>query len=382
MPQENLSKHILKGIKKAFEEKETRGKKPAAVERSVKRRPDPRRKDWDEWDGDGVEIDNHPVHRTTPTAPPADATETSVVVQILGSSVLIFHDGQVVPCALPPGGLPTRDGERNVLAVGDRVVLDPRPGAMRIAAVLDRTSALRRDAVDGSRLNPAHKDHILAANIDQVLIVCTPAAPPFRPGLIDRYLVEASRDGLDAVICLNKTDLGVSTGVEQYMAGYERLGLTVLRTSAVNRAGLDQLKEAVRDKISLLSGQSGVGKSSLLNAVAPGLDLKVGEVSQATAKEGRGRHTTTSSRLVPLACLDAFVVDSPGIRTFGLTGIPPHELGSHFPDITALSAGCQFHDCLHRAEPGCAVRAKATGDWFLARRLESYRKMLEELGAA
>jgi ribosome biogenesis GTPase len=143
--------------------------------------------------------------------------------------------------------------------------------------------------------------------------------------------------------------------------------------------GIDTLREALAGRVSLVAGHSGVGKTSLLNAIEPGLALRVGEVTQATAGQGKGRHTTSSARLVPLSQPDTFVVDSPGIRAFGIKGLPARALAAHFRDLAAHAGGCSYRDCLHRGEPGCALADAAARDAFLAARLASYRALLAEL---
>jgi ribosome biogenesis GTPase len=171
----------------------------------------------------------------------------------------------------------------------------------------------------------------------------------------------------------------VPSEVERYLEGYALLGIETVRTSAVEQSGLNPLRELLAGNVSLFTGHSGVGKSSLLNAIEPGLALKVNDVTQTTAGQGKGRHTTSSARLVPLSLPETFVVDSPGIRAFGVKGVPPAELASHFADIAAIATGCSYRDCLHRGEPACAVDVEAHHDWFLRERLASYRTILREL---
>jgi ribosome biogenesis GTPase len=218
-----------------------------------------------------------------------------------------------------------------------------------------------------------------AANIDQVVVVCTPEQPPFRPRLIDRYLVAASRDSLSLLLCLNKTDLGVSEAVERYLQRYNELVAGMVHTSTVTQQGVEDLREHLRGKASLFVGHSGVGKSSLLNALEPGLSLRVGEVTQAAAGLGKGRHTTTSARFIPLSVPNTYVIDSPGIREFGIDGIHRADLALHFADLNALAQRCLYRDCLHETDDGCAVGAAAKEDWFVGERLASYLAMLKDL---
>jgi ribosome biogenesis GTPase len=319
-----------------------------------------------------------PAAAAQPDAAPAEI-EAGTVIEVRSGDSLVSLRGRVLR-ALLPLSMRSVSGMRSPIAVGDRVQLEPvAAGEARIARVLPRRSALRRTVYDPSRDAASFKGQVIAANIDQVVIVCSPLTPPFRPRLIDRYLVAASLDALPVLVCLNKCDLGVPPEVERYLAGYARLGVESVRTSAVDRSGLDVLRERLAGKASLLTGHSGVGKSSLLNAVEPGLALRVNDVTTSTAGQGKGRHTTSSARLVPLSLPDTFVVDSPGIRAFGVKGVAPQELASHFVDIAALAADCAYRDCLHRGEPDCAVDVEAHHDWFLRERLASYRSMLQEV---
>ena len=392
-----LTDRQLRSLKKANIRKDQRQQlkeqdAQRAQERARRRARPPRRRDWQASD-DAHSIEKmsraEPLTRPSPVAaapePPPEAVGT--VIEIRSGDSLVMFRGQVVRAFLPPGGLAVDPASRSPLAVGDRVQLAPiGSGEARIVAVSPRRSALTRDAYDASRRDPMHKGHVLAANIDQVVVVCSPAEPPFRPRLIDRYLVAASRDSLPVVICLNKTDLGVTSEVEGWLRGYAALGVRILRTSAVSAAGIDELRACIAGNVSLFTGHSGVGKSSLLNALEPDLSLRVGTVTQTTAGLGKGRHITSSSRLVPLSLPDTFVVDTPGIRAFGIKGLDARELASHFSDIAALArpggqaSGCAYRDCLHRREPGCAVAAWARDDLFLHERLDSYRALLLELG--
>jgi len=384
-----LTKRQITSLKKLNEHKEQRAQVKARqaerqAERAAHRDAPPRRRDWSDDDAPAPERARRPAPRpvAVDAAPAASAPPETIgtVIEVRSGDSLVAVRGRIVRAALPPGARLVDPATRSPLAVGDRVQLETVGGDLvRIVALLPRRSALVREVYDPSRRNATHIGQVLAANIDQLIVVCSPAEPPFRPRLIDRYLVAASRDGLPVVICLNKTDLGVAEDIASYLRGYERLGAGVVLTSAVTGEGLNTLRSRIAGNVSLFSGHSGVGKSSLLDALEPGLALRVGSVTEARAGQGKGRHTTASARLVPLSLPDTFVVDSPGIRAFGVRGLAARALAAHFPDIDALGAGCAYRDCLHRGEPGCAVAAHAERDAFLRERLGSYRALLSEV---
>jgi ribosome biogenesis GTPase len=387
-----LTNRQLRSLKKSQENRERHNQRKEVqrqrqAELAARRGPSTRRRDWAE-DEEAPSFEKiRRVRVEGPAAPPdgspaAAATGlTGTVIEVRSGDSLVSCEGAVVRAALSTALRALDPSTRSPLAVGDRVQLEPiGPGEARIVAVLPRRSALRRAVYDPSRDSAAYKGQVMAANIDQVVVVCSPSAPPFRARLIDRYLVAASLDELPVVICLNKTDLGVPAGVERDLDGYARLGVRVLRASASTGAGVDEVRACIAGGVSLFTGHSGVGKSSLLNALEAGLSLRVGDVTQAAAGQGKGRHTTSSARLVPLSLAETFVVDSPGIRAFGVRGLAPRELGAHFPAIGPLAQGCAYRDCLHLREPGCAVDAAARNDAFLRERLESYRTLLGELG--
>jgi ribosome biogenesis GTPase len=385
-----LSKRQVRSLKKQFENKERRplfqeSRRLRAAERAQQRRA-PRRRDWHGAGDDAAPFEKirRPrveLPRDASAAAPVETegAPTGTVIEVRSSESLVSFEGRVLRATLARGERLIDAETRSPLAVGDRVRLEAAPGVVRIVAVLPRRSALARDVYDPTRLGASSKGHIIAANIDQVVVVCSPAEPPFRPRLIDRYLVAASRDALPVLICLNKTDLGVPDDVDALLRGYEALGAGCVRVSALSGEGIDALTERIAGTTSLFSGHSGVGKSSLLNAIEPGLALRVGDVTQSAAGQGKGRHTTSTARLVPLSLPETFVVDSPGIRAFGIKGIVPRELASHFADIAPLASGCAYRDCLHRGESGCAVAAAAARDAFLHARLDTYRTLLREV---
>lgn len=254
------------------------------------------------------------------------------------------------------------------VAIGDRVqYLDAGDGTGVIKEVLPRTTKLARYAAGKKPL-----EHVIVANLDQVLIIVAAAQPAPTWGLVDRYLVSAESCGLPARICVTKMDLAEGPELEEAMRIYEGIGYRVFRTSASTGQGLDPLREAAQGQVSCLVGKSGVGKTSLLNALEPGLGLKVKEISGAT---GKGRHTTTHMEMFPLAG-GGSVVDTPGIKQFGLWEIEDQDLASLFVEMRPHVHECRFSaDCSHTREPGCAVRAAVTAGAVSKLRYESYLRM-------
>jgi ribosome biogenesis GTPase / thiamine phosphate phosphatase len=251
------------------------------------------------------------------------------------------------------------------LAVGDQVeVLVTAEGQGAIEQVLPRRTKLSRRAVGSSK-----REQIVAANVDQMVIVTAASAPSLN--LIDRYLVAASRGGLQPVICINKIDLGIPAGLAGDLAPYTELDYPVHWTSAVTGAGIPEFRAQLAQVTSVLAGKSGVGKSALLTAVDPQLALRSAPISEAT---GKGRHTTSFSSLLPLAG-GGYVIDTPGIREYTLWEIEPRDLDQHFPDIAQFAAECRFDDCAHRQEPDCGVKAALADGRLPERRYASYSRI-------
>ncbi len=240
-----------------------------------------------------------------------------------------------------------------------------------------------------SRRDQRRRAHTLVANADQLLAVVSVAQPRLRPHLVDRYVVAALKGGLRPILCFNKLDLleaGLRTdddtaerqsglSVADVIGEFRALGHTCLGTSAVTRAGIDELRAALQNHTTVLAGQSGVGKSTLLNVLQPALELLTRPVSDATEK---GRHTTTLAELLPLE-FGGYVVDTPGIRAFDLWSVEPGELEAFFVEFVPYVPQCRFRDCTHRDEAGCAVRAAVAAGEISERRYYSYRKMFEEV---
>ncbi len=246
----------------------------------------------------------------------------------------------------------------------------PDPKSCIIHDLKARSSLLARPDDRG-------KQKIIAANIDQILIVCSPL-PELNEGLLDRYLVAATLTGINPLIVLNKTDLLEQkqlTNYQQRLAVYQQLDYQVIYTSAHEDIAFNQLSQCLHKKTSILVGQSGVGKSSLLNRLLPEVHARIGEVSSAT---GKGRHTTTTARLYHL--LDsASLIDSPGIREFGLWNVSPEQLAQGFPEFVAREDQCRFRNCRHRNEPGCAILEAVAQDEISSERHASYLRILASL---
>ncbi len=263
------------------------------------------------------------------------------------------------------------------LAVGDVVTLerDERDEVWAIRDILPRRSRLARRAPGGGR-----GERIVAANVDQVVVVFAAAQPDPHPRMLDRFLVIAEGNDLAARIVINKVELVGLDAARARFADYERAGYPVHYTSVKERIGLEELHEVLSGRTSVLTGPSGVGKSSLMNALYPGLNLRVGAVSESVNK---GRHTTVGGYAHPLPDANGgFVVDTPGLREVGLWSMPPEAVDRCFPEFRPLIAQCRFADCQHSSEPDCAVRAAVERGQVSAERYESYRKLRAELEVA
>lgn len=262
----------------------------------------------------------------------------------------------------------------NPVAVGDRVSVIPQqdePEQGVITALFDRKNYMVRRSVNLSK-----QVQVIAANIDQAVLIATLADPPTFQRFIDRFAVTAEAYSIPFTLVFNKTDLYTEdqlAELEFLEIIYQDAGYPVLRTSATADQGLKDFREILEGKRSLLSGHSGVGKSTLINRVAPGLDLRTQSISTS---HGQGQHTTTFAEMFSLP-FDGKVIDTPGIKGFGLVDMEKAEIGDYFPEIFRLKGDCKFHNCLHTHEPGCAVKAAVEEARLPLPRYESYLSFVE-----
>ena len=266
------------------------------------------------------------------------------------------------------------ESERLKLAVGDEVLVEPdlRGGAWAICEILPRRSRLARRAPGG-----AYGERIVAANVDQVVVVFAAAKPEPHPRMLDRFLVIAEANQLAARIIVNKIDLVGESAARERFAAYERAGYPLHFTSTKRGDGLQTVRAMLGGRVSVFTGPSGVGKSSLLNALFPGLSLRIGEISESVNK---GRHTTVGATMIPLPDEQGgYVVDTPGLREVGLWALSADHLDACFPELRPFVAQCRFADCTHTAEPDCGVKEAVARGEIDSERFASYLKLREEL---
>ncbi len=282
------------------------------------------------------------------------------------------------------GRLKQKRRDTDLLAAGDRVRISmARDGSGMIEEIAERERALARLAPlargRGSRRWDrdgylAEREQVIVANPDQAVFVFSCAEPSPSLRMLDRLLVGAEIQHVPAVVCANKIDLVKRREALSLFGVYEKIGYPVLYTSALKGKGIKKLCHQLEEKLSVLVGPSGTGKTSLLNAMQPGLGLRVRDVSQATSK---GRHTTVVPQLVPLD-VGGWVADTPGIRALALFDVDPEELDAYFPDIAPFVPHCRFSDCTHTVEPGCAVMQAVEKGQVSLHRYESYARLREE----
>jgi ribosome biogenesis GTPase len=302
--------------------------------------------------------------------------KTGVVVRSTGSWYAVRQDNDfTVQCKLKGKFRIKGIRTTNPVAVGDKVdfIYDEDTQTGVIVHIHERENYVIRKA---TKLSKAA--HIIAANVDQAVLIVSLIKPRTSTGFIDRFLVTTEAYHIPATIVFNKRDLydeELLEVLEEYIKVYESAGYDCLVTSAKENYNVKAFEEVLKNKISLLSGHSGVGKSALINAVDPSLNLKEGEISKYHDK---GKHTTTFAEMFPLY-FGGFIIDTPGIKEFGLVGFDKYELGQRFPEIRKKMTECRFNDCLHKAEPGCAVRVAVESGEISSFRYKNYLNILKDL---
>ena len=280
------------------------------------------------------------------------------------TSLVEDEEGSIYQCATRRLLKTMSTDQRHVVATGDRVLFRPVEQTDENEGVIERVEPRHGSLCRTSR----GRRQIIVTNVDQVLIITSAAEPRLKPNLIDRLLVSAEKAYIHPVICINKIDLVDPAGLQPLVGVYSQMGYQVLLVSAETGFGVDRFKRLLTDRESVLAGQSGVGKSSLLNAVDEKLALRVARVSDDTQK---GRHTTTTARLLPLS-FGGYVVDTPGIRQFQLWDVIPVEVAGFYRDLRPYVSLCRFPDCTHTHEADCAIKDAVADGRLDDRRYESY----------
>jgi len=300
-----------------------------------------------------------------------DLEGTGIVFSVSSGRCRVFRDGEELDCVVPPE---VAVRQKSALAVGDRVRVTDESGIWKLESVLPRRTVLARpDPLH------AHMQRLVAANVDVVVHVVTLKSPNLRPRLIDRYLIAIQRGGAQPVICINKVDLLDPEERDEELpklAPYLGLGVPVIGCSSITGEGLDQLRREVEGKMAALVGHSGVGKSSILNALDESLQLATNTLHR---KRATGRHTTTASTLYDFGG-GTYLIDTPGIREFGLWDLDRESLRDYFPEFEEPSELCRFTNCTHVHEPGCEVKERVEAGEINEARYDTYVRLWTDLG--
>ncbi|MCK5454398.1 MAG: ribosome small subunit-dependent GTPase A [Calditrichia bacterium] len=296
------------------------------------------------------------------------------VIKSTRNHYLVQFENKILKCVVRGKIVGKSREDLSAVKVGDNVIVTEISGDEGvIQKILPRRSKLSR-TVEGK----AYREHIIAANIDQMVIIMSVKQPAFKWGLLDRYLIIAEKNKLHSVICLNKIDLAQDDMFLEVVKIYQKLKYDIYFTSVITGRGLNKLSSALKSKVSILVGHSGVGKSSLLQKIEPEATVRISEISEKTAK---GKHTTSFVELFPLS-FGGYIIDTPGIRELGLWDIYRDELKKYFIEFQQIQAACQFNDCMHLKEPGCAVKEAVNKNRISKERYKNYQNIYDDLRAA
>lgn len=297
------------------------------------------------------------------------------IIQTTGSWYQVLSDDKIITARLKGKFKLDELDTTNPIAVGDEVTFEETERhEFIIGEIHPRTNYIIRQSPRNK-----HQRHIIAANIDQAMLVVTIAHPRTSLGFIDRFIAAAESFHIPVKIVLNKTDLlkkEKETEQQEYLrVVYNHLGYEVLETSSETKEGIDKVRYCLQNKTTLVAGHSGVGKSTLLNAINPELNLKTGKISE---KWGKGMHTTTFATMYKIM-ENSFIIDTPGIKEFMMLQVEPEEVSGYFIDIKKYAEGCQFNNCLHQNEPNCAVKSAVEEAKIAPTRYENYLNILQDL---
>lgn len=306
--------------------------------------------------------------------PPSPHLIRGRVLSLFSQGALVQAGDRLIPCILRGQLKKEKTHHKNLLAVGDFVLFEPISQEEGLIVHIEKRRSILARADTLSR----REKHIIASNIDQVVITASIVSPPLKPHLIDRYIIAATQGNMAPIIVVNKIDLLKDASpkekrlFEDFLAAFSLTPIPVIPLSATTGDGLDKLREAMHEKASVFSGQSGVGKSSLIQAIT-GKVLKIGSMVEKTQK---GSHTTTAAQLIPLEG-GGFCIDTPGIQSFGLWNLQTDQIESYFAEIHSHGKGCFFDDCTHRHEKQCAVMQAVEEGKIAALRYDSYCHLMD-----
>lgn len=301
---------------------------------------------------------------------------TGIVYKSTGSWYTVKSDeGNFVECRIKGKFRMKGIKSTNPIAVGDRVDFELEESNAQVTGVIN-TIQDRKNYIVRKSVNLSKQTHIIASNIDIVFLLVTINNPPTTTSFIDRFLVTAEAYGIEAILVFNKIDTFDEAALDEQLFlqyTYEKIGYQCLRVSAQERKGLDKLIDLMKDKVSMFSGHSGVGKSTLVNAIEPTLNLKTKQISDS---HSQGQHTTTFAEMFDLS-FGAQIIDTPGIRGFGVVDMEKEEISGYFPEFFKLKDKCKFNNCLHKEEPKCAIKEALEKEEISWSRYNSYLKLLE-----